>query len=207
MDSLSQLSQPILSYTNIQFWNDALVINVAWLDAESLLQQEIAVPLEPAADASHTQKFYEVKALIMQSLPNSIIEQIPTDILKKSTSQIIRVFSDNVPQNNVEDHDALEAEARGITLTSDTIIKAYVKQHLSLRTKMFNAEFLNISDERTTVKYLLNAQNPIPTSINLLFSWPAPHHPLYVSLQTAFKKPLCSNKPYPIHQAQYHTDL
>lgn len=162
MDSLSQLYQHTLSYTNFQFCKDALVIHSTLLDAEYLLQSEIAAPVDPAAAACHTKKAYKVKALIMQSLPNSIIKQIPTEILKKSPFQIIRVLSHHVRQNNMKDHDPLDSEARSIILTFDKTIKAYVTQNLSLRRKMLKAEFPNISDERTTVKYLINGLKSNP---------------------------------------------
>lgn len=92
----------------------------------------------------------------MLSLPNIVIEQIPIEIFAKSTFQIIGFLSHHVRQNNMVDHNALEAETRGIIFTSDTTSKAYVTQNLFLCTIMFNAELPNIFDGLTTVKYLIN---------------------------------------------------
>lgn len=60
-----------------------------------------------------------------------------------------------INQSTKEDHQFLKTEAETIRFTADTKITEYIKEHKEVRQRMLAAKYPNISDEATTVDFLI----------------------------------------------------
>ena len=160
---MEHISEPPLNLNNFQFWYNSLQINASVFDAGYLVTGNLAQPTDPAALQAHRRKANKVKSLILQGLPESIVNDLPSDVLTSTPHDICNLVRDKVVSNNAFSFEALLARAMSIKFHYGDDLEDYVKKHKRERICMINAGYPLIENELTTVRIMIKGIKGHPT--------------------------------------------
>jgi len=125
------------------------------MNAQPLLSSDVETPSDSALAAQQQLQADQLRKLISHSLTPEIIAKLPPGILRESPYQICAILQEQIHMSSLETHEALDAEARSIQLLGGDNFNKYLDNHMAVRHKMMLAGYPNISQERTTVQYLI----------------------------------------------------
>ena len=112
-------------------------------------------PPDPSSDDYTTYRQHRglVRLAIMKSLPSAVSAKL--EINSDSTPyEIVTSIKTIFSSSTAMDHHILRQQAEALRLTHDLSVSEYIAQHRTLRNKMKNAQYPEINDEATTVKFI-----------------------------------------------------
>lgn len=125
----------------------------------------------------------DIRNAIRTSIPDDIKGKLPVAALTQSPAHIIATLRGLISDNSEASHRLLEAEGKLTHLEPGQKIADYIYTHRTLRRRMFQAAYPNISTEETSVRFAVNALEGhalyrdasrtirltgLPTSLNIL---------------------------------------
>ena len=144
--------------------------------ASEYLETDPIPPIDPAQLKIHPHKKSKLLTAILGTVPSSVLGLIlvPGDKLTpyKLTQDIIK----HINQSTKDDHKYLKTEAESIRFTGDMSFDDYIRQHTAVRQKMIAARYPAITDEETTIDFILfglqKTANLTPIIGNLIINKP-----------------------------------
>ena len=103
----------------------------------------------------YAKAFASCNRMIAASIDNDITDLLQDEIYTHPPSTVIETLISVLIKESETVHAILEKETKAIKLTTDTTIPDYIRNHRIQRARMITAKYPHISNERTTVKFMV----------------------------------------------------
>ena len=145
---------PTLTERNYIKWKSALANILIEHDFQPIAKPGFILPTH------ETGTFYgkacaSCNRMIAASIENDITDLLPDDNYTHPPSTVIETLDAILINESETVHAILEKETHAIKLTTDTTIRDYIRSHSIQRARMITAKYPHISNERTTVKFMV----------------------------------------------------
>ena len=162
----SKLNVPQLDRNNPLFWKMAIDSKATTLDALDHVTTNPAIPQDAALIPQLNKERHTLRAIVLSTVSSDILNLL-TIGPDPSPKDLIDAVLNHLQTNTATDHKYLKSEAENLRLTSDMTIDEYVHKHNSLRARMIASQFPSITDETTTVEFMINGIRYTPDTIDI----------------------------------------
>ena len=154
---------PKLTRTNFSTWKCALRLILKQHDLVELVDTGFSLEQVPASERPFFDKASSsCAALILSNLYDPVRHLIPGTDFEKLPAEITRALEAALKQSWHLVHKRLESEAKALWLTRKLSVQDFIDAHHALRARIVAADYPSISDDRTTVKLMVEALSDHP---------------------------------------------
>ena len=154
--SQHQVDIPLLTFSNYIPWRISIEHHARMHKVLDYLLQAVPNTSIPEEAALHRDKHSQAQLLVLPSLSTEVMALFTDAELSGSVHTLFSKIHSHLTARNPENtDDNLRGKAQSIKWDSTFTVSDYVAQHNEIRALMIRANYPDISNEQTTVKFLL----------------------------------------------------